>query len=45
MTATMPGWTGTAAPEIKPTHGFPPNSDEMLLGPEVWPTQSVSQTG
>jgi hypothetical protein len=37
-TATMPGWTGTAVPEIKLTHGSLPRSDEILLGPEVWPT-------
>ena len=44
-TATMPGWTGTTVPEIKPTHGSLLRPDEILLGPEVQITQSALQTG
>jgi hypothetical protein len=43
--ATMPGWTGTIAPEIKLTHGSLQRPDETLLGPEVRPTRSALQTG
>ena len=41
-TATMPGWTGTDAPEIKLTHGSLLRPDETLLCPKVRPTQSAS---
>ena len=44
-TAMMPGWTGTAVPEIKLTHGSLPKPDEILLSLKVQLTQSALQTG